>query len=177
MNKQILKLNQEIKPLQKCKLTPVSLEIAGQIKIEEWLKIGEGLKAFSSGTKWWIGDWILYGEQKYGEMYSQGIEKTGLEYDTLKDIKYVASKIEKSGRHDNLSFSHHKAVASLELKEREKWLVKSEKENWDRNQLRNEIKGKKECKHKWETKNFRQCKICGKREFDNLAGENSLKQG
>jgi len=47
-------------------------------------------------------------------MYTQALEATDYEYGTLRDSKWVASKIEMSCRHDNLSFEHHRQVAPLE---------------------------------------------------------------
>jgi len=50
---------------------------------------------------WWVGDWLNYGEARYGEMYSQAIEITGYASQTLADAKWVASRIEPSRRHEN----------------------------------------------------------------------------
>jgi len=86
------------------------------------------------------GDWLTFGERKYGEMYAQALDETDYEYKTLRDAKYVAGKVGLSGRHDNLSFSHHKAVASLAPQEQKQWLDRAEDEGLTRDELRQGIK-------------------------------------
>lgn len=59
----------------------------------------------------------------YGETYSQVIEETGLDYQTLRNYKYVASRIELSLRKDNLHWHHHLVVAPLEPDQQEHYRV------------------------------------------------------
>ena len=49
-----------------------------------------------------------------GEMYAQALEATDYQEGTLKNAKYVASRVERSLRNDNLRWYHHYAVAPLE---------------------------------------------------------------
>ena len=46
-------------------------------------------------------------------MYDDIAEETGMAKQTLKDTKWVSENVESSLRKDNLSFNHHKEVASL----------------------------------------------------------------
>lgn len=140
MGKEIIKIENEIEPLNVCKVTKTSLEIKSGATFEEWDKIGHTLKTFYRANKWWIGDWLNFGERKYGETFSQALDETDFEYHTLQNYKYVANRIEMSRRRDNLSFSHHSEVASLEPKEQEKWLAMAEKEGWDRAEMRRQIR-------------------------------------
>lgn len=64
--------------------------------------------------QWWVGDWLRFGERKYGEMYSQMLDSTDYEYGSLANMKYIAERFESSLRSENLSWSHHKEVAPLE---------------------------------------------------------------
>src|SRR6266568_4414813 len=65
-------------------------------------------------VQFWIGEWLLYGENHYGKVrYEQAIEETGLDIQTLYNYKWVASKVPISLRRNNLSFHHHKEVAGL----------------------------------------------------------------
>ena len=68
-----------------------------------------------------LGDWLNYGERKYGEMYTQAIDELDYTKQALKDAKWVSAQVEKSRRRDNLSFSHHREVAPLEPDEQEEW--------------------------------------------------------
>lgn len=90
------------------------LDIKHGMPIESWLELGEQLKRIDTGIHWWLGDWLNYGESNYGEKYAQALEATDYTEQGLKDIAYVASNIEKSRRRDNVSFSAHREVASLE---------------------------------------------------------------
>jgi len=56
-------------------------------------------------------------------MYAQAIEETGLDYDTLKAEKWVSSNFEMVRRRTNLTWSHHREVASLEPKQADRLLA------------------------------------------------------
>jgi DNA modification methylase len=90
----------------RCGITPV-----GDPTLEEWVSCGEFIKNADKSVHFWIGDWLNYGETRWGEMYDKAIEVTHLDYQTLADDKYIASRIEFSLRNENLSFTHHRVVA------------------------------------------------------------------
>ena len=122
-----------------CEVTKTQLTINEGTSIEDWLSIGELLKSIKGSVQFWLGDWLRYGERHYGEMYSQALDTTAYEYGTLKDAKWVAEKVEKSLRKDNLSFNHHKEVAKLQPQEQEHWLEKAESEGLSVRSLRQGI--------------------------------------
>lgn len=101
------------------------LVIARDLSFDEWSELGAGLQVIDSGIQWVLGDWLNYGEQRYGEKYSQAVEMTGYAYQSLANIAYVASRIEISRRRENLRFSHHEVVAALEPAEQEALLSKA----------------------------------------------------
>jgi len=88
----------------------------------EWLAAGRRLGAIGRGCQWWIGDWIRYGKAKFGERYTQASKVTGYDNQTLMNMVYVASRFEISRRREDLSWSHHETVASLEPEEQDRWL-------------------------------------------------------
>jgi hypothetical protein len=73
-------------------------------------------------SPWWLGDWIRYGNAKFGEKYSRATKITRYDAQTLMNMVYVASHFEFSRRRENLSWSHHETVASLALDEQDRWL-------------------------------------------------------
>jgi hypothetical protein len=73
-------------------------------------------------SPWWLGDWIRYGDVKFGQKYSRAAKITGYDTQTLMNMVYVASRFEISRRRENLSWSHHETVASLESDEQDRWL-------------------------------------------------------
>ena len=124
-------------------LTPISLTVKLGTLYPEWEKIGKTLQGIGRAMPWWVGDWIRFGETAYGEKHAQAISETGLDYQTLANYAWVCGKIEFSRRRENLSFRTHAEVARFEPEEQNKWLDKTEKEEWGSNELREEIRNKK----------------------------------
>jgi hypothetical protein len=76
-------------------------------------------------SPWWLGDWIHYGNAKFGEKYSRAFKITGYDPQTLMNMVYVASHFEISRRREELSWSHHETVASLKPDEQDRWLSRA----------------------------------------------------
>lgn len=125
------------------KVLKTGLQILGEMTFENWVKIGKSLGRFRHWDSFSIGDWLNYGEAVYGEKYSQGMEVTGLEPETLCNTASVCSKVENSRRRENLPFAHHVEVAKLSAEDQTKWLDISEKEGLNRKELRASIKAQK----------------------------------
>jgi N6-adenosine-specific RNA methylase IME4 len=104
----------------------VALHIPEGTTFPEWSELGRTLQQMEKSVMWWIGDWLRFGERKYGETYAQAIEATGYSNQTLRDAKWVAEAYsDLSLRKDNLSFTHHKEAASLPPAEREGVLTRA----------------------------------------------------
>jgi len=125
-------------------VTPVSWQPPAELTFEEWTAIGNTLQQVGASLNWWIGDWLNYGEGKWGEMYAQAVEVTGWEYDRLRTTKWVANAVKLSFRKDNLSWTHHVHVAGLEPTEQSKWLELATANGWRSGQLRDAIKASKQ---------------------------------
>jgi N6-adenosine-specific RNA methylase IME4 len=123
-------------------LTATGMAVEGEPTFEEWEQAYSFARRAESGVMWWVGDLLNYGERVYGETYAQAMVATELKYKTLRVAKWVAGQFELSRRRDNLSFEHHRAVASLPPRDREKWLERADKEGLRRAELRTAI-------HKW----------------------------
>lgn len=107
------------------KLLKNGLEPVGSPSFEQWEECGKFLKNANGAVHFWIGDWLNYGERKWGEMYSQALEETDYNYGTLRNDKWVASRVDLSLRGDNLSFSHYKQIADLEPEEQKELLTQA----------------------------------------------------
>ena len=86
-------------------------------------------------------------------MYDDIAEETGMAKQTLKDTKWVSENVESSLRKDNLSFNHHKEVASLPPEKQELFLNMAVENKLSVRDLRNEIKKEKrndEARHQSE---------------------------
>jgi len=117
-----------------------SLSIPAAITIDEWVTIGEELFVISDASIWWLGDWLVYGQDRYPDRYKRAIERTSLQYKTLRNYAWVARKFEVSRRRDTLSFQHHAEVAALPQDEQDVWLDCAEFLRLPVTELRRQIK-------------------------------------
>jgi len=124
-------------------IKPDRLTLQANLQYEEWEEIGKYLVNFEKCVKWWIGDWLAYGEMNYGETYKQAEKVTGLQYQTLANAKHTSGKIEVSRRRENLSHAHHQEVAPLSPEKQIRWLDKAEREGLSKSQLRQAIRDEK----------------------------------
>ena len=143
MTNKLQRMGFSIIELPGCKLSRIGLVFDNQVTYEQWEDSGRRLRMVEGSVLWWIGDWLNFGERKWGEMYSQALDETDYDAGTLRNAKYVSSRVDLSRRRDNLSYSHHAEVASFEAKEQEKWLAKAEQKDWGHRELRQAIRDSK----------------------------------
>ncbi|MCU0466819.1 MAG: hypothetical protein MUF38_19915 [Anaerolineae bacterium] len=95
--------------------------------------------------QWIVGDLLAYGDsQKWGEFYKAAMEKYQRQYFTVADYKYVCSSVDFSVRTENLTFGHHKLVASLPAYEQREWLDRAVAEGWSVAAMRTAMREKRE---------------------------------
>lgn len=44
------------------------------------------MRYIEGAVQWWVGDWLNFGERKYGEKYAQGMDATGYAYQTVATV-------------------------------------------------------------------------------------------
>lgn len=113
---------------------------AGNLGLSAWNEAGRRLGSIGRGIGWWIGDWLLYGNRRFGERYARARRITGYDVQTLMNMVYVASRFEPSRRRQGLSFSHHAELAPLDLEAQERWLSQAEAERFSVRCLREELR-------------------------------------
>src|SRR5262245_7373505 len=86
-------------------LTPTGLQFNEDLSFESWESIGTRLRSVEKSVLWWIGDWVNFGERKYGEKYSEALEATEYSYETLRAAGWVAGQIETVRRRTNVCWS------------------------------------------------------------------------
>lgn len=118
----------------------VGLQLPEDISFDDWLTVGQRLRSVERSMMWCIGDWINFGERKWGEKYKQAITLTGYDYKTLCDASWVSRAFELSRRRDNLSWSHHRDAAALSEEDRDVVLTKSCDLGWSTRDLRDYIR-------------------------------------
>jgi len=115
------------------------LELPENLSFDDWQGIGQSLQGVERSLMWWIGDWLRYGERRYGEKYTQAVECTEKSYDSVRAAKWVSEKFETVRRRTNLSWSHHKEVAALDPLAADRLLDLAESESWSQKELRRRV--------------------------------------
>ena len=102
--------------LSSAQFTPTGWLPTNGLSYDEWYEVGRGLARVGAAVNWWIGDWINYGDHKYGEKYAQALEVFDgqYEYRTLRIMSYVSRQVSLFIRLNILSWSHHFEVAKLD---------------------------------------------------------------
>lgn len=122
--------------------TPTGLVLAKDLTFEEWDAIGASFGTALQTAAWCIGDWMVYGERKWGKqllmagaefdpktpgripshVFDRALGATGLDRQTLSQYASVCRKIPMEERRQNLSFGHHRVLAPLPSPQRLEWL-------------------------------------------------------
>lgn len=121
-----------------CEFTPVSLTLPPDLSYDHWERIGRQLQLANVAVQWWIGDWLVYGEHRWREKYAQAVQQFGKAEQTLMNYHYVAKAISPYRRREQVDFSTHAEVASLDEEDQERILAKAANEGTTRKQVRRE---------------------------------------
>lgn len=134
--------NTAIAPLPKfITATPTGLLLSKDLTFEEWGAIGSSFGTALQSAAWCIGDWMVYGERKWGkqlllngdafdpkkpdripsEVFDRAVASTGLDRQTLSQYASVCRKIPMEERRERLSFGHHRVLAPLPTPQRLEW--------------------------------------------------------
>jgi hypothetical protein len=125
------------------RVTPVSWSASQHLGFEDWARVGRKMGMTGRGAGWWLGDWLRYGNVRYGERYARAARITGYDTQTLMNMVYVASRIDLSRRRESLSWSHHAEVAPLEPAEQEQWLRTADVDHLSVRDLREAIRARR----------------------------------
>jgi hypothetical protein len=106
----------------------------------EWLSTGRRLGTIGRCSQWWIGDWIRYGNARWGEKYTEAARVTGYDVSSLRNMAWVAAQFDLSLRSDKLSWSHHVLLAPLDAEEQRRWIARAEGERLSVADLRLELR-------------------------------------
>ena len=125
-------------------VTETSLVIHAGTPMNAWEEIGRSLGRVARSSKWILGDWLVQGEQLYGEHSAQGMDATGLAYQTLMNLSTVSRRVAPEVRRGDLSHAHHAEVTKFEsAAEQAHWLAVAVAEQLTVKDLRERIRGKK----------------------------------
>lgn len=125
-------------PVSGVLFTEYGMEVSAgyDLPYADWRAAGQSLSGLQRRSymifMWGWGDWLRYGEHRYGEMYSQAMNDTGLQERTLINYKYVASHTPRYLRGiKGLTQRHYLAVAKIRDPHRKlQLLVDAAVEGW-----------------------------------------------
>jgi hypothetical protein len=120
--------------------TRVGLRFPENLTYDSWEHAGHQISRVVNSSTWCLGDWLVYGQERYADRYRQAVAAAGLDYQTLRNYAWVARRFELSRRHLGLSLQHHAEVASLPDDEQDRWLEQAATLGWSRNQLRRAVR-------------------------------------
>jgi hypothetical protein len=121
-------------------LSPNAARFDPLLPFNAWRDIGAKIGRHSNATSWWLGDWLAFGEYKYGRRYKLAIGATGLDYQTLRNYTTVARRFDPSRRRNDVSFQHHAEVCSLPDQQQDVLLGLAAAHGWSRNELRRRMR-------------------------------------
>jgi hypothetical protein len=91
--------------------TPVSLTLPDGMAYGEWSSTLLAVARVGKAVQFWLGDALLYGENRFGEQFAQAASETGYSEESLRGFLWVASRVPPSVRRLTLSWSHHQVAA------------------------------------------------------------------
>ncbi|MEN3362479.1 MAG: hypothetical protein V7637_6461 [Mycobacteriales bacterium] len=118
----------------------IGLNLPPDLPVDKWRSIGEQIYLITDSSAWWLGDWLIYGQDRYADRYRRLVEESSLDYQTLRNYAWVARRFPVSRRRNGLSFQHHAEVAALGEAEQDRLLGLAHHHGWSRNQLRARVR-------------------------------------
>lgn len=149
---------QELIVANKCKFEDSALTMDENMSQDEWMDLGNLLARIYQADLIWIGDWLNFGERKWGEMYAQALPLTGLSLHTLRNTRSIMGRIPKERRLPGLTYSHYALAAPLDEPKRWEILEQAAKEKWTITEMREKLGGNRGLL----TNDALQCDTCGK---------------
>lgn len=99
--------------------------------------VGGLLGRMHQSLRFAIGDWLMLVEERFPEEFSQASEVLGLSEDGRREYLRVSQQVPRSIRREELSWSHHRAVAALTPDQQQTFLEEAVRKQLSHHQLRN----------------------------------------
>lgn len=132
-------LDRNVLDLPRQCVSPQSLSLPNGLSLSTWGGLYHIIDRVSDGCHWWLGDWLLYGEDSYGEAHTQELPTVPRSVSVCQAARWVASRISPYRRRPDLSWTHHREVSGLEIADQEKLLERASAEEWTCKRMREEV--------------------------------------
>jgi hypothetical protein len=123
-------------------ISSTALVIDRDLSIDRYTALGALLGKVGSAVKFWIGDFLIYGERVFGEEAAHASEALNMSPEGRQDCLRVALAFPPVRRNPRLSFGHHRALAArwLDPQARSELLERAEGEGWSVRDLEGRLK-------------------------------------
>lgn len=115
--------------------------LPNELSFEDWKAIGERITRIHSGSRWALGDWLVYGEMRadYLNFYETAGEITGLGYSALRQTATLARQYEPHARRLNTIWSIYREALRLARHSRMEHLRRAAEFRWTIEQFREHV--------------------------------------
>lgn len=120
-------------------LTPIGLTLPSTTTPEQFVALARTVSKAQTMLAWVRGDMIVFAETMWGEEGYQFLEEMDGSEMSKSQWGRVATRFPVGRRNERLSWSHHRAVVSLEPEEADRLLRAASAGFWSRNQLDDEV--------------------------------------
>ena len=52
---------------------------------DDWVRVGHNVTTVADSAAWWLGDWLIFGSESYGQRYKAAVASTEFDYQTLRN--------------------------------------------------------------------------------------------
>lgn len=116
-------------------LTPTGLQPVREVDFDGWQQYGQQLRQVEERVEtafaWAWGDWLIWGEEHYPDVYAQALNVTSKAYQTLANYKWLARYATQSMRELALSQRHYKCTGYIRDETiRLELLTEAKTQNW-----------------------------------------------
>jgi len=146
-----LKVFNENGGLVKYHLSRTSLVMPDGAEFSTVEKMIRGFKIVGDSVRFWLGDLLVYSERNYGEMYSQLVDSSDYAFNSLQDMMWVARSVAPMVRREELTWSHHREVAKLEIDKQREYLELAVKDSLTVSELKDAINKNEKTKKEQKT--------------------------
>jgi hypothetical protein len=118
------------------------LDLPNSLSFEAWEELGGVLVRMEKGIMWAIGDWLQYGERRFGDRAFQAVV-TGYATGTLRAAAWVAHRFPRGERDPDVPWSHYRELASLPEEQANDLLAEVKAEGLSQKELRTRVQATK----------------------------------
>jgi hypothetical protein len=118
------------------------LDLPNSLSFEAWEELGGVLVRMEKGILWCLGDWLNYGERRFGDRAFQAVV-TGYATGTLRAAAWVSHRFPKGERDPEVPWSHYRELAGLPEEAANELLVEVKTEKLSQKELRTRVRASK----------------------------------